>query len=104
MAIKKTLSVTEAAKLCGVGRTNVGYWIRSKKLRVNRVGRNYSIPVDELLFFLKKTGKEIPPELAELDRKGLFFRSYQRCWQYHEGTEHGEQCGQRYRAGNAHDA
>jgi excisionase family DNA binding protein len=92
MTIKKTLSVTEAAKLCGVGRTNVGYWIRSKKLRVNRVGRNYSIPIDELLFFLKKTGKKIPPELAELDRKGLFFRSYQHCWQFHEGTDHGEQC------------
>jgi hypothetical protein len=27
---RETLSVTQAASLCGVGRTTVGYWIRSK--------------------------------------------------------------------------
>ena len=49
----KSISVSEAAALCGVGRTTVGYWIRSKKLHAMRVGRNYSIPIDDLLFFLK---------------------------------------------------
>ncbi|MBI9085931.1 MAG: helix-turn-helix domain-containing protein [Desulfobacterales bacterium] len=91
-APEKSISVTQAAVLCGVGRTTVGYWIRSRKLRANRVGRNYTVPVEELIFFLKKTNAPIPPELAEDQTSGPCFRSFQNCWQYHAGTEHGRQC------------
>ena len=59
---KKTLSVSQAAALCGVGRTTVGYWIRSKKLQAHRVVRNYSILVEDLLFFLKSSGQKTPLE------------------------------------------
>lgn len=92
-AHQKSISVTQAAVLCGVGRTTVGYWIRSRKLRANRVGRNYSIPVEELIFFLKATGAPVPSELADEEAAGPCFRSFQHCWQYHAGTLHGQRCG-----------
>ena len=88
----KSISVSEAAALCGVGRTTVGYWIRSKKLHAMRVGRNYSIPIDDLLFFLKTNGQEIPSILCERNCGGPIFKSFQNCWQYWKGSEHGQKC------------
>ena len=90
--IQKSLSVSEAAALCEVGRTTVGYWIRSKKLHATRVGRNYTIPIEDLLFFLKSSGQEIPPELLERNSSGPIFKSYQNCWQYWNGSDHGLKC------------
>lgn len=90
--IKKTLSVSQAATLCGVGRTTVGYWIRSKKLHAHRVGRNYSIPVEDFLFFLKNSDQKIPPELLGENSNGLIFKSFQNCWQHWHGSEHGHKC------------
>ncbi len=89
---KKTLSVSQAASLCGVGRTTVGYWIRSKKLHAHRVGRNYSILVEDLLFFLKNSNQKIPPELLRENSNGLIFKSFQNCWQHWHGSEHGRKC------------
>ena len=89
---KKTLSVSQAASLCGVGRTTVGYWIRSKKLHANRVGRNYAILVDDLLFFLKNSDQKIPPELLRENSNGFIFKSFQNCWQHWHGSEHGHRC------------
>ncbi len=89
---QKSLSVSEAAALCGVGRTTVGYWIRSKKLHATRVGRNYTIPVEDLLFSLKTGGQEIPPELLEKNCGGPIFKSFQNCWQYWNGSQHGLKC------------
>lgn len=83
--INKDISVTQASKLCGVGRTTVGYWIRAKKLRADRAGRNYSIPVEELLFFLESTGQKIPPEIAATNSKRPFFRRFQHCWEFWQG-------------------
>ena len=79
---KKFLSVSQTAALCGVGRGTIGYWIRSKKLRANRVGRKYSIPVEDLLFFLKSTGQEIPTELIDGNLRSPCFRTAQNCWQH----------------------
>lgn len=84
---QKALSVSQAAVLCSVGRTTVGYWIRSKKLRANRVGRNYSIPVQDLLVFLKSTGQQIPPALQDENLKGPIFKSFQHCWEYWQGRD-----------------
>jgi len=89
---QKLLSVSESASLCGVGRTTVGYWIRSKKLHATRLGRNYTIPVEDLLFFLKSSGQEIPPELLERNSCGPIFKSYRNCWHYWNGTDHGLRC------------
>ena len=89
---QKSLSVSEAAALCSVGRTTVGYWIRSKKLHASRQGRNYTILVEDLLFFLNSNGQEIPPELLAGYSSGPIFKSYQNCWQYWSGTDHGERC------------
>lgn len=83
----KTLSVSQAATLCGVGRTTVGYWIRSRKLRANRVGRNYAIPVQDLLYFLKSRGQKIPAEIQADNLKGPVFKSFQHCWEYWQGRD-----------------
>jgi len=89
---KNELSVTRAADLCGVGRTTIGYWIRSKKVRANRTGRNYKIPIEDLVCYLRATGQEIPPEFLDEEGKEPFFKSFLNCWQYWQGTEHGENC------------
>jgi excisionase family DNA binding protein len=91
---KKTLTVSQAATLCGVGRTTVGYWIRSKKLHAHRLGRNYSIRVEDLLFFLKNSDQEIPLELLRENSNGLIFQSFHNCWQHWHGSEHGRECPQ----------
>jgi excisionase family DNA binding protein len=91
---QKTLSVSQTAALCGVGRTTVGYWIRSKKLRANRVGRNYSIPVQDLLYFLKSSGQKIPSKLHDESLKGPIFKSFQHCWEYWQGRNPMQNCEQ----------
>jgi excisionase family DNA binding protein len=89
---KKTLSVSQAAALCGVGRTTVGYWIRTHKLHAHRTGRNYTIPVGDLLFFLKTSGQRIPDELLKENSKEPIFKSFQNCWQYWQDADHGQKC------------
>jgi hypothetical protein len=89
---QKALSVSQTETLCGVGRTTVGYWIRSKKLHATRQGRNYTIPVEDLLFFLNASGQEIPRPLLEENGSGPIFKSFQNCWQYWNGTDHGLRC------------
>ena len=88
----KTLTVSQAALHCGVGRTTVGYWIRSKKLTAHRVGRNYAIPVEDLLFFLKNSGQKIPYELMRNNAGRAIFRSFQPCWQYWDSNQHKAAC------------
>ena len=89
---QKSLSVSMAAAFCGVGRTTVGYWIRSKKLHAQRVGRNYTIPVEDLLFFLKNRGQKIPPELIHECSNKSIFKSFQNCWQHWDDGEHARKC------------
>ncbi|MGD2270502.1 MAG: excisionase family DNA-binding protein [Desulfobacterales bacterium] len=88
----KTLSVARAAALCGVNRNTVGLWIRSGKLRANRVGRNYAIPVEELIFLLKSTRQNIPEELKSRETTGPIFRSIPNCWQYFEDKVFPKEC------------
>jgi excisionase family DNA binding protein len=92
--LSKTLSVSKAAALCGVGRTTVGYWIRTKKLYARRVGRNYIIPVEDLLLFLENSGQQVPVELSRQKANRPIFRSFQNCWQHFEGSRHVRNCGE----------
>ena len=89
---QETVSVTQAAAICGVGRTTVGYWIRSKKLHASRSGNKYAIPVQDLLFFLQTSGQKIPEQLANENMKGPAVRSFQYCWQYYQDDPHGQNC------------
>jgi excisionase family DNA binding protein len=91
-AKQKTISVSQAAAMCGVGRTTVGYWIRSKKLHALRIGRNYTIPVEDLVFLLKNDHRRIPPELLCTGSSRPIFKSFQNCWEHWSGTEHGRNC------------
>ena len=91
---RETLSVSQAAALCGVGRTTVGYWIRSKKLRASRTGKKYQIPVQDLLYFLKAEGQEIPVQLGKQNLNRPVFRTFQNCWRYYQDDAHGLNCQQ----------
>jgi excisionase family DNA binding protein len=90
---KLTLSVFEAARLCGVSRGTVGYWLRSGKLSADRQGRRYVIPASELLFFLKSTGQKIPEELAAAGVAQPSFRMVVDCWEYWKNRSDLGQCG-----------
>ena len=88
----KTLSVSQAAAICNVGRTTVGYWVRSKKLFARRMGRSFTIPVEDLLHFLASTGQPIPPELGNGGSGGPLFKSFRNCWAYWQAEGSRHQC------------
>jgi len=60
---KKTLSVTQAAKLCGVGRTTVGYWIRSRKLRATRTGHDSQDNRDQQHYGSNRKPHRVAPDV-----------------------------------------
>lgn len=86
------LSVPETAALCGVTRSTINNWINNKKLNAIRSGRNYRVPTNELLFYLKSTGREIPRELQSNDLKGPLFKTFQYCWDYPKDSAQKERC------------
>jgi excisionase family DNA binding protein len=88
----KTLSVSQAAAICNVGRTTVGYWVRSKKLFARRAGRSFTIPVEDLLHFLASTGQPIPSALGNGSVKGPLFKSFRSCWTYWQAEGKGHRC------------
>ena len=88
---EKTVSVPEAASLIGITRSTVNHWIKTGKLHAQRLGRNYAVPVKELLLFLKSTGRRIPPEL-ESENSGPSFRVYRHCWSCWAEKSHGLRC------------
>jgi len=88
---EKTVSVPEAAALIGITRSTVNHWITTRKLHATRSGRNYSVPVKDLLFFLKSAGRKIPSEL-ERDDSGPVFKAYRHCWNYWKDSDHGGGC------------
>jgi excisionase family DNA binding protein len=89
---EQRLSVSEAAVMCGVGRTTVGYWVRSKKLYAQRQGRSYRIPVDDLVCFLQAEGQPVPPELRREKGDGPVFKSFKHCWQFHGENDGQHDC------------
>ena len=91
---RKTITVTQAAAMCGVGRTTVGYWIRSGKLPAIRTGKKYQIPVQDLLYYLKSNGQKIPAQLEKNNLTRPVFRTFQSCWHYYQDNIHGENCPQ----------
>lgn len=75
-------SVKQVADGCGVGRSTVGYWIRSGKLRADRVGRDYVVPEQDLLCFLNASGKRVPGWLQGGMRGQPSYPSYRFCWEF----------------------
>ena len=90
--MENLLSVSQVASLCGVGHSTVGYWVRTNKLRAHRVGKQYSIAVEELLLYLKSNGQKIPDELAGVDSLSPGSRIFQNCWQYFKDVTDGHDC------------
>ena len=90
--MENLLSVSQVASLCGVGHSTVGYWVRTHRLRAHRVGKQYSIAVEELLLYLKSNGQKIPDKLVGVDSLSPGFRIFQNCWQYFKGVADGHDC------------
>jgi excisionase family DNA binding protein len=44
-------STSEVAKMLGVSRVTVFYWIKQRKLKAYQFGRNYKIPIKEFRRF-----------------------------------------------------
>jgi excisionase family DNA binding protein len=89
---EKTISVPQAAALCGVNRATINTWINNKKLYAFRSGRNYRVPKNELLFFLKSTGRDFPPELQRHELRAPLFKTFRFCWEYPKDRAHEAQC------------
>lgn len=90
----RSLTVAQTARLCRVGRTTVGYWVRSRKLFAQREGRHYVIPVADLIHFLEASGQPIPGELAAGNGLMPVFRSYQNCWRYWSDGQGRHRCAE----------
>jgi excisionase family DNA binding protein len=91
---KNHLSVTQAANICGVGRTTIGYWIRAGRVRAIRIGHTYAIPAGELIHHLKLSGQSVPIELARMTGSPTAFRPICPCSDFMAGTIHGKACGE----------
>jgi excisionase family DNA binding protein len=91
---KNHVSVTQAANICGVGRTTIGYWIRAGKVRAMRIGHTYAIPAGELIHHLKLSGLSVPKELARMTDSQTVFRPICPCSGFMAGTTHGKACGE----------
>lgn len=92
MPDKETVSVPEAAALCGVSRSTVNNWIRAKRLFAKRSGKIYSVRKTDLLLLLESMGKAIPPELRDTNPCRPVFRSFRHCWERRNGHNHGRNC------------
>ncbi len=88
----ESLSVQQVASLCGVNRNTVGYWCRSGKIHTQREGNKYVIPVKDLTLFLESTGRRVPQELYQENPMERVFKTVMACWEYNEGTPHGNEC------------
>jgi len=90
---KELLSVPEAAALCGVSRSTVNNWIQANRLFARRSGKNYLVPIADLLVLLRSTGKPVPLDLARMERNRAIIGSFRHCWEYWEGREQDRACG-----------
>ena len=89
---EQRLSVSEVAECCGVGRSTVGYWVRSGKLRAERVGRDYTIAPQDLLHHLSHSGRPVPDRLRGPNRNLPLFPPFRFCWEHRASTEEGADC------------
>ncbi|MFO7987621.1 MAG: helix-turn-helix domain-containing protein [Desulfatiglandaceae bacterium] len=88
----ETVSVPQAAALCGVSRSTINNWIRAKRLFAKRSGKIYSVHTTDLLLLLESMGKAIPPELRDTNPYRPVFRSFRHCWERRNGHNHGQSC------------
>lgn len=91
-SVEKELTVSQAANLCGVGRSTINYWIRTKKIHAKKDGKKYLIQVNELRLLLQSRGKNLPTALKPEDIHEPIFRKILPCWEYWTDTRHGKGC------------
>jgi len=92
MNTQETISVPEAAELCGVSRSTISNWIQAKRLFARRSGKVYTIQKIDLLLLLEAMGKPIPKKLENGKFTRPLFRSFQYCWEFYGGHHHSSSC------------
>lgn len=69
---KEYYSTTEAANIFGVSRITVFNWIKSGKIKAEKVGRNFVIPHESIIEKLgKKIGEEKKTEIEKTINKAI---------------------------------
>lgn len=64
--MKKTFySGQEAAEACGVTRLTIGRWIKSGKIKAEKVGRTYVIPLSEIAKCMKEAPEDLRKEIQD---------------------------------------
>ena len=95
---KETYSPREVAQLCGVGKSTVTHWIRSRKLAAHLGRGRYQVSKVDLRLFLEKRNKPLPTELA--NDAAAPFRTLCSCWEYWKNTPHENGCNASVVRGN----
>jgi excisionase family DNA binding protein len=85
-------TVAQCANLCSVGRGTVHYWIKKGKLHAIRSGKSYTVPIQELLLFLKNTGRPVPSALNQDFSGSPLFAMHKPCWETGHGDPGGTPC------------
>ena len=62
MNLKSNYSVTECAELLKTSSQQVRNWIKSGKIRAERVGKQFIVSGDDIAYFLEEYGFEIEPD------------------------------------------
>jgi hypothetical protein len=90
------LDVIESARICGVARSTLSYWIAKKGLPAKKKGKKYLVARGDLILFLKDQGHDFPEGLKRCKETGFLspFKVHKRCWEYWAQTTHGVRCGE----------
>ncbi len=79
--MEKLFSTTEFAKICQISRFTASKWVKEGKIKGTSLGRNYKIPIEEVLRFFKEYNFPIPEELKAGDKDRD--RPEICCWEYY---------------------
>lgn len=63
-----------------------------KKNRGRQTVCKENVPLEDLIFFLRSTGQEIPADLIERFENKPVLKSFQHCWEFWADSRHGEHC------------
>ena len=92
--ILQRISVKDIARICGVARSTVSYWIAKKYLPAHRFRNKNMVLLDDLVTFLRSEDHPVPQDL--LEHSGAIysqpFKPFKRCWEFWTAEPHGKKC------------
>ncbi len=88
------ISVLQVGEICDVARSTVSYWIAKRSLPATRLGKKHEVSVNDLILFLKSSGRPIPQILLDMKNGDHCppFYTFKNCWEYWANDSHGTKC------------